>query len=265
MRLPSDDAEIVYEVEGGGPPVILLHPFPTNREFWRQVAEMLAARYRLILPDLRGHGDSHPGEGPALMEKHAADLARLCQAADVRHAVFIGVSIGGYILFEFWRTYRERVAGLVLCDTRATADTPEARAARLKSAEDVMKEGAAPFVENMLPKLLGESTRRNRPDLVARGRAMMMRMTPAGINAVQRGMAARPDSVPTLKTIDVPTLILVGEEDTLTSSAEAELMRREIPRSQLDVVPYAGHFAPFEQPEAVGRMVRSFLDAQSWS
>src|SRR5436853_5441521 len=129
-RIASDDAEVVYKVVGDGPPVVLLHPFPAHHELWLPAAEALASRYRLILPDLRGHGDSEVGEGPASMAKHAADVARICDHAGVGRAVFAGVSIGGYILFECWRSYGSRIAALLLSDTRAQADTEESRANR---------------------------------------------------------------------------------------------------------------------------------------
>src|SRR5579864_4658669 len=105
QRIKSGDAEIVYDVIGDGPPVVLLHPFPANREFWFPVAQSLSTRYRLLLPDLRGHGDSDVGEGPATMEKHATDIARVMDDAEVGRAPMIGVSIGGYVLFEFWRKH----------------------------------------------------------------------------------------------------------------------------------------------------------------
>src|SRR5208282_4679049 len=149
-RLRSDDAEIFYQIRGSGPPVVLLHPFPSDHEFWNPVASALESRYRLILPDLRGHGESEIGEGPALMQKHARDVTRVLDAAGIGKAAFVGCSIGGYILFEFWRRFRERVASLALCDTRPQADTAEARANRLKAADAVLEQGAEPFLETMI-------------------------------------------------------------------------------------------------------------------
>src|SRR3984957_2536244 len=166
QTVKSGDAEIVYWTMGDGSPVVLLHPFPVHHEFWLPVAGMLATRYRLILPDLRGHGDSGVGEGPATMEKHAADLARVMDDADVGRAPLVGVSIGGYLLFEFWRRHRGRVAALGFCNTKAQADSAEALAGRLKAANDVLDRGAEPFFESMIPRLLGKSTRETRPDLV---------------------------------------------------------------------------------------------------
>src|SRR5260370_13943457 len=148
---------------------------------------------------------------------------------------------------------------LILCDTRAQADTDEGRQPRVSGGEEVEDLGPDGYVESMVPKLLGETTRRNRLDRVSEARRMMGRMTGAGISAALRGMAARPDSIPTLKIINVPTLVMVGKEDTLTPPADAELMHREIRGSELATVPAAGHYAPFEHPEAAVQILRWFL------
>jgi len=262
-QVTSGDAEIFYEVLGSGPPVVLLHPFPTNHELWYPAARALQTRYRLILPDLRGHGDSGVGEGSATMAKHAADLVRILDQEQIVRAEFVGVSIGGYILFEFWRRYRARVTALALCNTKAAGETAESRAARLQAAADVLEHGTEPFFESLIPKLMGETTRRTRPDLVEGALRMMRRMSPNNVALVQRGMAERPDSVDTLKTIDVPSLILTGDEDVATGVAEAELMKRNIAGSQMKVIAKAGHYSPWEQPHEVGRVLRRFVDAVS--
>src|SRR5215469_8838892 len=223
-NLRSGDAEIFYEVAGSGPPVFLLHPFPLDHEFWLPVAPSLSSRYQLIMPDLRGHGESALGEGPATMPKHAEDLRRLLDEVGVTRAPMIGVSIGGYIIFEFWRRFRERVRGLVLSNTKAAADSPEARSTRLASAEDVLERGTEPFFAGMLQKAPAETTRRSRPDLIEAALGMMRKMSPEDVAGVQRGMVEGPDSIPTLKTINVPTLIITGDEDVLTGVPEAELM-----------------------------------------
>jgi pimeloyl-ACP methyl ester carboxylesterase len=259
-RIKSGDAEIVYWTMGDGPPVVLVHPFPAHHGFWLPVAEALATRHRLILPDLRGHGESSGGEGPATMEKHAADIARVLDNAGVGRAPLIGVSIGGYVLFELWRRHRGRVAALGLCNTKAPADGPEARAARLAAANDVLERGTEPFFETMIPRLLGKTTRETRPDLVEAALQMMRKMSPDDVAQVQRGMAERPDSVETLKTINVPTLLVTGDEDVLTGASEAELMRQHIPGSQLRVIARAGHYSPWEQPDEAARLLRQFLE-----
>jgi pimeloyl-ACP methyl ester carboxylesterase len=255
------DAEIVYWILGAGPPVVLLHPFPAHHEFWIPVAEVLASRYRLILPDLRGHGESGAGEGPATMAKHASDVARVMDDARVGRAPLIGVSIGGYLLFEFWRKYRGRVAALGLCNTKAPADNPEARAARLQAANDVLEHGVEPFLQSMVPRLFGRTTRETRPDLIEAALRMMRQMSPEDIAQVQRGMAERPDSIETLKTINVPTLLVTGDEDIMTGTNEAELMRQHIAGSQLRVIPKAGHYSPWERPAEAAKIIRQFLDS----
>jgi 3-oxoadipate enol-lactonase len=260
QRVKSGDADIVYRVLGEGPPVVLLHPFPANHQFWLPVTESLATRYRIILPDLRGHGDSEVGEGPATMEKHANDIAQVMDAADIGRAPLIGVSIGGYALFAFWRKHRGRIAALGFCNTKAPADSAEARSGRLQAANDVLERGTEPFFESMIPRLLGKSTRETRPDLVDGALAMMRKMSPEDVAQVQRGMAERPDSVDTLKTVNVPTLVITGEEDILTGLNEAELMRQRISGSQLRVIPKAGHFSPWEQPEEAGKLLRQYLE-----
>lgn len=253
----SSDAQLFYEVAGDGPDVVLLHPFPLNHTFWKPVAEQLSERYRLVMPDLRAHGDSELGNGAATMQKLAADLAALCREERVTKAFCVGVSIGGYTLFEFWRRHRQHVAALVLSNTRASAETPESRAARLGLADKVLREGSAGFIEEMLAKLLSPVTRGNRPDIVEAARRMMQQMSPQDIAGVQQGMADRPDSIATLKTIDVPTMVLVGEDE---DKGEAELMRQHIAGGRMQVIPRAGHYAALEQPEALADLLRGFLD-----
>lgn len=259
MHLRSGDAEIYYEVHGSGPDLLLIHPFPAHHGIWSPVAEMLSTRYRVVLPDVRGLGESSPGEGPATMEKHSEDLRRLLDELKIAKVIYAGNSIGGYIFFEFWRRHRERIASTILIDTKAAADSDEAKKTRLAAAEDVLKRGTEPFIDAQLPKLLGESTHRNRPDKVAEAKQMMMKASAAGIAAVQRGMAARPDSNATLASIDVPAMLVCGEEDGLTTPLEMETMHRSIRGSVFRRVPKAGHYSPFEQPEEVHWLIRDFL------
>ena len=256
----SQDTEIFYDTLGSGAPLVLLHPFPTSHGFWLPVAEMLAERYTVILPDLRAHGLSQPGVGPATMQKHAIDLEGLCVHAGIERATFVGCSIGGYILFEFLRMSAARVCALVLANTRATPDDAAQRAARQRSADEVLRSGPEKFCESSLEKLLGPATRRNRPDIVAAARRSMQQGTAAGIAAALQGMAARSDSVPMLKTINVPTLLLAGEEDGSIPREEMECMQKEIRGSELRIIHQAGHYAPLERPEEVVLELRRFLD-----
>jgi pimeloyl-ACP methyl ester carboxylesterase len=257
----SGDAELVYEVTGSGPDVVLLHPFPLHHHFWDGVLDHVAARYRVVLPDLRAHGDSDAGEGPVAIGKLADDLDHLCRDLQITRAIFVGVSIGGYALFEFWRRYRERVSALVLANTRAGAETPEGRASRLQTADRVLLDGTSGFTEQLLPKLFSKTTVADRLDIVDLARDMARKMSPADIAAVQRGMADRPDSITTLATINVPTLVIAGEDDSVPLS-ELELMHQHISGSQFRVIPKAGHYAAMERPAEFGRLLRAFFDAQ---
>lgn len=255
----SGDAQLVYQAQGDGPPIVLLHPFPLDHTFWSGVGEQLSTRYRIILPDLRAHGESELGDGPATMQKHAEDLMHLCREQHLNKAFFVGVSIGGYILFEFWRRSREQVAALVLANTRAGAETPESKAARLQSVERVLREGTGSFIEDMAGKLFSGTTRTNRPDIVETARQMMRKMSPQDVAAVQQGIAERPDSTATLATISMPTLLIAGAEDSVPLS-EMELMRRQIRGSNLQVISGAGHYAAMEKPDEFGRLLRTFCD-----
>jgi 3-oxoadipate enol-lactonase len=256
----SGDAQLFYEVTGSGPDVVLLHPFPLNHHFWDGIVPQLDTRYRVVRPDLRAHGDSDAGDGPVAMTTLADDLDRLCRELQITRAIFVGVSIGGYTLFEFWKRHRERVAALVLANTRAGAETPEGRAARLQIAEKVEREGTAAFIDDLLQKLFSKTTLANRPDIVDAARARAKTMSPTDIAQVQRGMAERADSVAALASVNVPTLVIAGEDDSVPLS-ELELIRQRIAGSQLRVIPKAGHYAAMEHPAEFGRLLRSFFDA----
>ncbi len=257
--LLSGDAQLSYEIAGDGPDVVLLHPFPLNHHFWDLVVPILSGRYRLIIPDLRAHGESELGDGPVTMRKLADDLFGLCRHERIDRAFFVGVSIGGYLLFEFWRQHRDQIAALVLANTRPAGETPESNANRLELAERVLREGTAAFIEEMLTKLLSQATQQNRPDMVNAARKMMQSMSAEDIAGVQRGMAERPDSVGTLATVNVPTLLIAGDEDSIPRS-EFELMRQQIKGSQLKVIAQAGHYAALEQPSEFGGLLRVFFD-----
>jgi pimeloyl-ACP methyl ester carboxylesterase len=260
MILRSDDAELFYEIRGEGPDVVMLHPYPSDHSYWTPLARHLESRFRLILPDLRGLGRSGVGDGAVTMQKLAQDLLRLCDALKIGRAAFAGCSVGGYILFEFWRRSRERVKSLVLMDTRAGVDTDEGRAGRLKNAEDILQKGPEWAIEQMIPKLLAPVTVSSRLDVVERAKATMRQGGTAGMAAMQRAMAERADSTETLKTIDVPVLVLGGEDDVPAPVSELERMTRGIRGAELKIVRRAGHFAPFEQPDDVGRLLRDFLE-----
>jgi pimeloyl-ACP methyl ester carboxylesterase len=260
MILQSDDVELFHEIRGEGPDVVLLHPYPSDHGYWTPMAVHLESRFRLVLPDLRGLGRSGTGEGAVTMAKLAEDLLRLCDALKIGRATFVGCSVGGYALFELWRRSRERVKSLVLMDTRAGVDTDEGRAGRMKNAEEILQKGPEWAIEQMMPKLLAPLTMAQRLDVVERAKATMRKAGAAGMAAMQRGMAAREDNTATLAGIDVPTLVLGGEDDAPTPVSELEKLARGIRGAELKIISKAGHFAAFEQPDEVARVVREFLE-----
>jgi 3-oxoadipate enol-lactonase len=258
--------EIVYEDAAAGArspnasPVVLLHGFPFNRSLWREQVEALSETRRVVAPDLRGHGETSVGVGPATMEEMAEDLAALLDELEVGRAVVGGLSMGGYAAFAFVRAHPERVAALVLADTRAQADTDDVRRTREETARRALAKGMEPIADAMMPKLFAPATREQRPDLVARVREMILGTKPAGAAAALRGMAARRDQTDLLETIDAPTLIIVGSEDTVTPPADAEVIRAKIRGSRLSKIEGAGHVSNVERPDEFNRAVAEFLD-----
>lgn len=265
MFFHSDGAKLFYTTQGAGPDVVLLHPTPVDHRFWLPVAGILSARYRVILPDLRGHGQSETGEGPITVEKLAADAGRLLDDLGIGKALFTGCSIGGYTLYQIWRTLPERVQAFAFCSARPQADSEAARSKRQENIAKVRERGTAEFIESTLETVVGATARRRWPQKTAEVREMMQAVSPQAIIAVQQGLAARPDSVSTARTIRVPCCIIAGGEDPGSPPADMRLLAEQIRNggygAEYHEIPDAGHFAPFEQPEAVAGILRRFFDS----
>ena len=259
MRATIGGTVLEYTDAGDGPALLLLHAFPLGLFMWDPQVEALAAKHRVVRFDARGFGGSAPGAGPLTMDRIADDAAALLDHLGIARATVMGCSMGGYAAFAFVRRHAHRLERLVLQDTRAAADSDEQKKNRGLLAARVLGEGAPAAVEAFLPKLLGATTQREQELVVAWLRERILAASPQAIADALHGLAARPDSRPTLAEIRVPTLVLVGEEDAITPPAEAEAMASEIHGSQLVVVPRAGHLASLEQPEAVNAAVSSFL------
>jgi pimeloyl-ACP methyl ester carboxylesterase len=257
--------EIVYVDRGSGQPIVLVHGFPLDHTMWNAQIESLSARARVVAPDLRGFGQSQLGNADPTsgitMDRYADDLAELLDVLAIHdQIVFTGLSMGGYIAWQFVRKYQQRLRGLVLCDTRAAADTAEARAGRLKMAEKVAEWGSKRVAEMMGPKLFAPGKFESSLAIVAEIRRVVESTPPAGIAAAQRGMAARPDMTGFLPQIKVPTLVLVGAEDVISPPAEMQKIAEAIPNSQFVVVPNSGHMTTMENPAAVNSAVLQFLE-----
>jgi len=259
VRLAVADGELEYTVAGDGPALLLLHAFPLGLFMWEPQVAALAATHRVIRFDARGFGGSSPGTGPLTMERIADDGAALLDHLGVDAATVMGCSMGGYAALAFVRRHPRRLRGLVLQDTRAGADGDEARAGRATLATKVLAEGASAAAAAFLPKLVGETSQREQPALVARLRERILATSPQAIAAALHGLAARPDSRPTLADVQVPTLVIVGAEDVLTPPAESEAMAAAIRGARLELVPRAGHLANLEQPDALNAALARFL------
>ena len=260
MKATLDGAEIEYDVQGTGPALLFLHAFPLGQFMWDDAFLEFAGTRRVMRFDARGFGGTHPGDGPLTMERIADDAAALLGLLGIEKAVVAGCSMGGYAAFAFVRRHPERLAGLVLQDTRAGADTEEARDSRTTLATRVLEGGSAAAAEAFLPKLVGETTTREKPGLVARLRDRILGTSPQGIAQALHGLGARADSRATLAEIRVPTLVVVGEEDVLTPPAEAEAMAAAIGGSRLEVIPGAGHLSNLENPTSYNAVLSRFLD-----
>ena len=243
---------------GRGLPVVLLHAFPLNRMMWEPQIAALFGECRCIAPDLRGFGDS-PRSGPYSIDQYADDVVALLDALQIERAVVGGLSMGGYVALALWRRHRKRIRALVLADTRSGADTDEGKQKRGELIALAQSEGSAAVADRQITGLLGKSTREKQPELVDRIRSIMAGESPAGIVGALEAMRDRPDSTPLLAGIDVPTLIVVGDEDVVTPPKEARAMHDAIRGSRLEVIPAAGHLSNLERPAAFNAALSDFV------
>ena len=259
QRLTVNGLSLAVEVRGDGPAVLFVHGYPFDHTMWTHQLAALEGWCR-IAPDLRGMGQSDAPDLGYSMETYAADLAELLDLLGAREVVLVGLSMGGYVAFEFLRRWRERVRGLVLIDTRAEADTPEARMSRDAAAATARDQGAAAIAEAMLPKVLGGSTLAGAPAVAEGVRAMMAAAPVAGIVGALGAMRDRPDSTPLLGELaGLPVLVIVGEEDQLTPPSQASAMAEAIPGASLVVIRSAGHLPPVERPAETTDAILAFL------
>lgn len=251
-------ARLHWREHGAGAAVVLLHAFPLSSTLWLSQLEALPDDRHWIAPDVRGFGRSE-ADGPLRMDGIADDVAALLDHLGHQSATVCGVSMGGYVAFAFLRRYPERVDALVLCDTRATADDPAGKLARRISAEHVRADGTPAIVSQMLDRLVGDTTRRMRPGVHAKVRAMLEEAAPASFVRAQAAMSARPDSTPLLPRVRVPTLIVTGSEDVMIKPDESRSMARAVPGARLEVIEEAGHLPPIERPDRFNEVLLRFL------
>jgi pimeloyl-ACP methyl ester carboxylesterase len=266
----SGGAVLRYSMAGAGVPVVFLHPTPLDHDYWRPLVVEVAG-VRAIVPDLRGHGASEMGsvlskggfarvaDAPVLtMDLLAADVLELLDLKGIRQAVFVGCSIGGYVMLELWRRQPARMRGMAFICSKPQ---PDAEAGLQKRADNIARirtEGVDAFFDTMAQTLVGATTRKLRPSIVGEVRARMV-LPAESVVAVQAGLATRPDSVPTVRTIDVPVLAIAGGEDGAVSPEEMRAFRDSRGRCDFHTIDDAGHFAAYEQPQTVAELLGPWL------
>jgi 3-oxoadipate enol-lactonase len=262
MKRRVNDITIAYDDQGSGLPVVLLHAFPLSRAMWEPQATALVqtGRYRVIRPDFRGFGESDVVAQPSTMEQLAADTLGLLDQLGISNFVLGGLSMGGYVAFAIYRARPQAVRALMLADTRPQPDTPEGKAGRETTAQMAEREGSAAIAVDWVMRFFPPrvTVPANLPERV---RQIILSNDPRGIAAAARGMGLRPDSRPTLPAITCPTLIIVGEHDSLTPVSDAQTMAEGIRQAQLAIIPHAGHLANLEQPVAFNQVLLAFLES----
>ena len=258
----SSGVEISYTDSGGsGPVVLLLHAWPLKAAMWASQVGALGGRFRFIAVDFRGFGSSGAPDDPAQysMDAFAADAAAVLDATEIERAVVCGLSMGGYVTFALLRQKPDRVAGIVLADTRAEADPPERVEQRTAQQQQVAREGTGGLVDTLVSgPLLSDTTRSRKPDVVERVRTLADNPSAGYIGGLE-ALKTRPDSTPQLTSISVPTLVVVGEEDALAPPDVARSMHEHIGGSEMVVVPEAGHLSNLESPDVFTGALARFL------
>jgi pimeloyl-ACP methyl ester carboxylesterase len=239
--------------------LVFLHAFPLNARMWEPQLTLADHGWRVLAPHFRGF-DGGAGDPPAsLVDDYAADVIDLLDSLHVQDAVIAGLSMGGYVAFALVRLAPRYIRGLILADTRSQADAADGRAGRQRMLENLAEHGPSAVADEMLPKLLGQTTLAGRPEVIEQTRRLALANSAEAIAGAIRVLMTRPDSTPLLREIHCPTLVLVGEEDTITPRERAEELRRGIAGAELTVIPGAGHLPNLEQPAAFNEAVARFL------
>jgi 3-oxoadipate enol-lactonase len=255
-RLAFDD---VGAAERGESPIVFLHAFPLHRAMWSAQVGALSSNRRCIVPDLRGFGDSTLGSATVTIDQMANDVIALLDHLHVDRAIVVGLSMGGYVAFGMLRKEPARISALALADTRAAADSDEARAKREELIEVARAQGSAAVAEKQLTGLLGKTTRERNTGLVDSLRPILASASVESLVAAIGALRDRPDSTPLLPHIDVPTLLICGEEDAVTQAKEMREVAAAVPGARFALIPGAGHLSNVEKPSEFNRALWGFL------
>ena len=248
MKAMINGIQFGYEILGQeGPPVVMVHGFGLNRKIWIPVVTEYLRNYQVILPDVRGHGESDAPGGPYPMSLLAEDLVNLLAFLGVERAIICGHSMGGYIALAYADAYHQRMSGIGLITTRSEADSEEGRVGRYESIRAVGNQGARSAADSLAPRLTKDES------LIKEMRAMITQTSPQGIIAAQQGMAERPDFSGLLPEITVPALVVAGVQDQIIQLKSAKEMADTLPDGEFLSIPEAGHLPMLETPEALGK------------
>ena len=257
-----DGVTVAYDDVGAGAAIMFVHGHPFNRSMWRpQVEHLRRSGWRVVVPDLRGYGDTTVAPGKTTLETFARDLAALLDHLELERVVLVGISMGGQIAMEFHRLFPDRLRGLVLADTSPHAETADGKNLRIETAERLLREGMGPYADEVLPKMIAPPNIAALPEVANHVLAMMRATSPAGAAAALRGRAERPDYVEMLSRVAVPTLVVVGRDDEFTTLSDAELIHERVPHSRLVVIEGAGHLPNLERAETFNAALDASL---SW-
>ena len=247
-----------YTEQGQGMPLVLLHGYPLSSAIWHEQRQRLSDHFRVITPDLRGHGHSPAPLGVYSMELMARDVLALLDSLGVEKAVIMGHSMGGYVALAGWNIAPERFLALGLIASHAAADSEEARQNRYKTADQVAVEGSKIIAETMTPRLFAPGMPAEE-SIVVQVHTIILNTKPDGIIGTLKGMAERPDSTAMLPNLTIPVLLVAGDKDQIIPLARAEATAAAIPNATLATVENAGHLPMLEQPQATTMAIRSFL------
>jgi 3-oxoadipate enol-lactonase len=261
LQMEHDGASLFAITLGSGPDVVLLHPTPVHHAFWLPLADRLADRYRLTLIDLRGHGQSSTGVGTITIGRLAEDVHAILGVLGIRRAAFVGCSIGTYTLYEYWRRFPEQMAALAFTCGKPQPDSATNRDTRRESMQAAQQAGGLEkFFDRMADTLVGPTATQQHPEIRTAARNMMDSVSLQAMLAVQQGLMERPNSVPTLSTINVPICVVAAGEDQSSTPPEMRVIADQAHDAEFHLVEDAGHYAPFEQPEKFASLIGEFLD-----
>lgn len=249
----------IHEGDRNKEAIVLIHGFPFHHQMWSPQVQELSKSYQVIAYDLRGHGKSAQNEGPYMIEEHVDDLFALCEHAKIEKPIVAGLSMGGYIALRAVERNEPFFGGLILCDTKSEADTSEGKLKRFQTIKDIKTKGVLPFAEGFLKNIITAKDLTSNHDLVDRIRNMVIANSLESITGHLLALAARTDTTPSLSKFKLPTMILVGDQDVITTPANAHAMHEKIKHSELYVIPNAGHMSNLENPQMFNKYIQDFL------